>query len=123
MLDGSVPVICCTNAFGMGIDKKNVHFVIHLTQPSSLEDYVQESGPGGRNGETCNCTLLYRFADRTFHLQNTSKIESKQVTDDKLRMLNEISKFCVETYMCTVQSIARHFGEDESNPCGVCDIC
>ena len=122
-LDGSMPVICCTNAFGMGIDKKNVRFVIHLTQPSSLEDYVQESGRGGRDGETCNCTLLYRFEDRTFHLRNISKIESKQVTDDKLRMLNEITKFCMETSMCRVQSISRHFGEDESNPCGVCDIC
>ena len=45
------------------------------------------------------------------------------MTDDKVRMLNEISKFCMETSLCRVQSIARHFGEDESNPCGVCDIC
>jgi ATP-dependent DNA helicase RecQ len=58
-LSGSVPVICCTNAFGMGIDKKDVCFIIHLTQSASLEDYVQESGQGGRDGETCHCTLLF----------------------------------------------------------------
>lgn len=116
-------MICCTNAFGMGIDKKNVRFVIHSTLPSSLEDYVQESGQGGRDGETCDCTLLFRFGDRTSHLRNISKIESKSVSEDKLHMLNEISKFCMEISLCRLQSMARHFGEDEGDHCNVCDIC
>ena len=62
-VNGEANVMCCTNAFGMGIDKQNVRFVIHLTLSSSIEDYVQGSGRGGRDGDKCSCVLLFRFED------------------------------------------------------------
>jgi RecQ family ATP-dependent DNA helicase len=122
-LSGSVPVICCTNAFGMGIDKKDVRFIMHLTQPASLEDYVQESGRGGRDGETCHCALFFRFGDRAFHLRNIGRIESKAIRENKLKRLNQITQYCMENSVCRLQSIAKYFGEDEGECCGVCDIC
>lgn len=122
-LTGNVSVMCCTNAFGMGIDKRDVRFVIHLTPPSSLEDYVQESGRGGRDGETCDCTLLFRFGDRVFRLRNINQTVSDNVRQKKLKLLNEITQFCMQRSLCRIQNIARYFGEDEGDCCHVCDIC
>ena len=93
-LTGKVQVMCCTNALGMGIDKKNVCFVIHLSQPGSLEDYIQESGRGERDGEPCSCMLLFRFGDRIFHLRNITQIASKVVRGNKLELLTHVSQFC-----------------------------
>ena len=97
--------MCCTNAFGMGIDKKNVRFVIHLSQPGSLEDYIQESGQGGQDGETCSCMLLFRFGDRIFHLHNITQIASKVVRENKLELLTHVSQFCTDNSGCRVQKI------------------
>ena len=77
-LSDSVNVICCTSAFGMGIDKRDVRFMIHLAMPSFLEDYVQESGRGGRDGASCGCISLFCFEDRTFHLRNIARMASEE---------------------------------------------
>ena len=82
-LNGIVNVICCTNAFGMGIDKPDVRFIIHLTVPSSIEDYVQESGRCGRDGDKCSCVLLFRFGDWAFHLRNITRMQTEQAKDMK----------------------------------------
>ena len=69
-LEGNVDVMCATNSFGMGIDKQDVRFVIHLTFPSTYEAYFQESGRAGRDGLDAHCIILHRFEDRKFHLHN-----------------------------------------------------
>lgn len=119
-LEDKVKVICCTNAFGMGIDKKGVRFVIHLTLPSSLEDYIQESGRGGRDGDYCSCVLLYRFGDRSFHLRNIADLPSNEAN---LSLLNSITDFCMQTSLCRQQFIAKYFEEEHGDVCKCCDIC
>lgn len=119
-LEDKVKVMCCTNAFGMGIDKKGVRFVIHLTLPSSLEDYIQESGRGGRDGDNCSCILLFRFGDRSFHLRN---IAAMSCTEGSLTLLNSLTDFCMQASLCRQQFIARYFEEDLGETCKCCDIC
>ena len=97
----------------MGIDKQNVRFVIHLTHSSSIEDYVQEFGRGGRDGDKCSCVLLFRFEDRSFHLRNITRIKSEQAKDLKRVLLNAITRFCMEHFICRQQILAKYFGDDK----------
>lgn len=119
-MEGKVDVMCCTNAFGMGIDKKCVRFVIHLTMPSSLEDYAQESGRGGRDGDTCSCILFFRFEDRNFHLRNISLAATSGA---KLGQLNSITHFCMQDAECRQKILANYFQEPVGDFCNTCDIC
>ena len=124
-LDGKANVMCCTTAFGMGIDKQDVRFVIHLTLSSSIEDYVQESGRGGRDGDICSCVLLFRFEDRSFHLRNITRMHSEQAKDLKLMLLNAITRFCMEHSICRQQILAKYFWDDKGvlETCDLYDVC
>ena len=93
-LEDEVKVMCCTNAFGMGIDEKGVRFIIHLTLPSSLEDYIHESERGGGDGDNCSCIVLFCFADRSFHLRN---VAAMSFSEDSLTPLNSLTDFCMQT--------------------------
>ena len=118
-MEGKVNVMCCTNAFDMGIDKKCVRFVLHLTLPSSLEDFAQETGRGGRDGDNCTCILFFRFQDRSFHLRN---ISLSAASEEKLAQLNSITHFCIQDVECRQKILAHYFQEPMTECCKICDV-
>ncbi len=116
-------IIVATIAFGMGIDKPNVRYVIHYDLPKSIEGYYQETGRAGRDGLKSECILFFSYADK-FKLEHF--IEQK--TDEKekqsaYRQLREIINYC-ESNVCRRRVLLAYFGEDFDKPrCGNCDIC
>ncbi|EKM99441.1 DNA helicase RecQ [Acidocella sp. MX-AZ02] len=116
-------VLVATVAFGMGIDKPDVRFVVHLDLPSSLEAYYQETGRAGRDGLPAETLLLYGMQDlvlrRGMIEQSNAPAEIKQV---ERRKLDSLLGVC-ETITCRRQAILAHFGETLAQPCGNCDNC
>src|SRR3990170_2208052 len=118
-----VEIIVATIAFGMGIDKPNVRYVIHYDLPKSIEGYYQETGRAGRDGLKSECILFFSYADK-FKLEHF--IEQK--TDEKekqsaYRQLREIIAYC-ESKVCRRKILLAYFGENFDEPdCGNCDTC
>lgn len=115
-------VMCATVAFGMGIDKSDVRYVVHGDVPGSLEAYYQEIGRAGRDGEPAEALMLYGLEDirtrRRFIDEADSAAERKRVES---RRLDALVGFC-ETTACRRQTLLAYFGET-SPPCGNCDVC
>ena len=115
-------IIVATVAFGMGIDKSNVRYVIHGAMPKSVEHYQQETGRAGRDGLEADCTLLYSYAD--FQLWR-SIIEKNEAEGGEvaLQKLQDMARYC-DQLSCRHKALVEDFGEPfPARPCGACDVC
>ena len=122
-LHEDVHVVVATIAFGMGIDKPDVRFVIHYDVPKSIESYYQETGRGGRDGLEGNCILFYDYSD-IVKLEKFMKDKPVSERESGKHLLYEMAAFC-ESGACRRKLMLHYFGEkyDEGNCQGMCDNC
>lgn len=121
-LSEQVDIVVATVAFGMGIDKPNVRFVIHASSTKSLENYQQEAGRAGRDGLPAECHLFYGARDFALWKKMLSDLED-EAGDVAREQLQKMSRFC-HTAICRHRQLVEHFGQGfESENCQACDVC
>lgn len=122
-LSGDAPVMVATNAFGMGINKSNVRFVIHFNMPKNVESYYQEAGRAGRDGAASECILLFNSQDialQKYLINQSVNDEQRRVAEYK--KLQSMISYCHVT-RCLRNYILDYFGEKRDQPCKNCSTC
>ena len=121
-IQGKLHVICATIAFGMGIDKSDVRFVIHYNLPGTVEGYYQEIGRAGRDGAPAETVLFYSYADVQTHMHFAEEIQEERYKDVVIAKLDRMKEYA-EAQVCRRTILLSYFSESSEQACGNCDVC